>query len=189
MNSLENGFSKEIKRKNWIIIKKVLTHLNIHYDETAIINSEKNEIVKLFIQLYEYFNEDKAKYECIQTNEEENKKYIPSFARSTITQKIRESNIHDIVDEDKKHTSAYQLIKQEEYVMIIYGIEMFIMLLFRKKKKKKKKNTRTNKGIKKNDHNETYLYNDIEKSCSIITINDNSDYPDYTDIKTVMLYI
>ncbi|CZU00322.1 hypothetical protein PFAG_05722 [Plasmodium falciparum Santa Lucia] len=178
MNSLENGFSKEIKRKNWIIIKKVLTHLNIHYDETAIINSEKNEIVKLFIQLYEYFNEDKAKYECIQTNEEENKKYIPSFARSTITQKIRESNIHDIVDEDKKHTSAYQLIKQEEYNAAL-----------QKEKEKEEKEYKNKQRNKKNDHNETYLYNDIEKSCSIITINDNSDYPDYTDIKTLDSFI
>ncbi|ETW39617.1 hypothetical protein PFNF135_05647 [Plasmodium falciparum NF135/5.C10] len=178
MNSLENGFSKEIKRKNWIIIKKVLTHLNIHYDETAIINSEKNEIVKLFIQLYEYFNEDKAKYECIQTNEEENKKYIPSFSRSTITQKIRESNIHDIVDEDKKHTSAYQLIKQEEYNAAL-----------QKEKEKEEKEYKNKQRNKKNDHNETYLYNDIEKSCSIITINDNSDYPDYTDIKTLDSFI
>ncbi|SOS81451.1 conserved Plasmodium protein, unknown function [Plasmodium sp. gorilla clade G1] len=178
MNSLENGFSKEIKRKNWIIIKKVLTHLNIHYDETAIINSEKNEIVKLFIQLYEYFNEDKAKYECIHTNEEENKKYIPSFARSTITQKIRESNIHDIVDEDKKLTSAYQLIKQEEYNAAL-----------QKEKEKEEKENKNKQRNKKNDHNETYLYNDIEKSCSIITINDNSDYPDYTDIKTLDSFI
>ncbi|KYN94275.1 hypothetical protein PRSY57_1461800 [Plasmodium reichenowi] len=178
MNSLENGFSKEIKRKNWIILKKVLTHLNIHYDETAIINSEKNEIVKLFIQLYEYFNEDKEKYECIHTNEEENKKYIPSFARSTITQKIRESNIHDIVDEDKKLTSAYQLIKQEEYNAAL-----------QKEKEKEEKEHKNKQRNKKNDQNETYLYNDIEKSCSIITINDNSDYPDYTDIKTLDSFI
>ncbi|SOV19662.1 conserved Plasmodium protein, unknown function [Plasmodium gaboni] len=178
MNSLENGFSKEIKRKNWIIIKKVLTHLNVQYDETAIINSEKNEIIKLFIQLYQYFNENKAKYECIYTNEEENKKYIPSFARPTITQKIRESNIHDIIDEDKKHTSAYELVKQEEYNAAL-----------QKEKEKEEKENKNKQRNKKNDQNETYLYNDIEKSCSIITINDNSDYPDYTDIKTLDSFI
>ncbi|SCO93947.1 conserved Plasmodium protein, unknown function [Plasmodium malariae] len=180
MNSLENGFSKEIKKKNWQIIKRTLRSLNISFDETSIINSDKNAIINLFIQLYEYFNENKSKNESYCIKEENNELNVPSFARSTITQKVRESNVHDIVDEEKKMMSTYEIIKREEYHNA--------MIKEKGKEEKENKNKRKCKN-KKPGLNETSLFYELEKSSSIITINDTSNYEDYTDIKTLDSFV
>lgn len=42
MNHLENGFSKDIKKKNWKFLKKHLESFNIFFDEISIINSDKS---------------------------------------------------------------------------------------------------------------------------------------------------
>ncbi|CRG94822.1 conserved Plasmodium protein, unknown function [Plasmodium gallinaceum] len=176
MNSLENGYSKEIKKKNWLIIKRTLTSLNISFDETSIINSDKNEIISLFIQLYEYFNQKKNQKEHNCIKEEDNKLKIPSFARSTITQKVRESNVHDIIDEKRKLICTYELIEQEEYNKA----------LIKEKEREEKENKNKNKKLSLND---ITLFNELEKSSSIITINDVRNYEDYTDIKTLDSFV
>ncbi|SBS96859.1 conserved Plasmodium protein, unknown function [Plasmodium ovale curtisi] len=176
MNSLENGFSKEIKKKNWKIIKRTLASLNIFFDETSVINSDKNAIENLFIQLYECFNQEKSKNEYYCVKEEEDKLVVPSFARSTITQKVRESNVHDIVDEEKKMISTYEIIKREE--------QNHAMMKEKEKEERENKHKIKHKN-KKGASCETSLFHQIEKSSSIMTINDISEYADYTDIKTV----
>ncbi|ANQ09923.1 Uncharacterized protein PCOAH_00044860 [Plasmodium coatneyi] len=180
MNSLENGFGKEIKKKNWQIIKRTLTSLSIYFDETAVINSEKNAIINLFVQLYEHFNGKKIKNELYSSKEESSELSVPSFARSTITQKVRESNVHDIVDEEKKMMSTYEIIKREEY--------QNTMMRTRQKEEKENSNKIKHKG-KKTGLNETSIFEGLEKSSSIITINDISNYMDYTDIKTLDSFI
>ncbi|KMZ78730.1 hypothetical protein PVIIG_00125 [Plasmodium vivax India VII] len=176
MNSLENGFGKEIKKKNWQVIKRTLTSLGISFDETAVINSDKNAIINLFVQLYEHFNGKKIKNELYCSKEEGSELSVPSFARSTITQKVRESNVHDIVDEEKKMMSTYEIIKREEY--------QNAMMRTRQKEEKENSNKIKQKG-KQTGLNETSIFEGLEKSSSIITINDISNYMDYTDIKTV----
>ncbi|CRH01299.1 conserved Plasmodium protein, unknown function [Plasmodium relictum] len=176
MNSLENGFSKEIKKKNWLIIKKILTNLNIFFDEASIINSDKKEITNLFIQLYEYFNQKKHQKEQLCVKEGNNELQIPSFARSTITQKVRESNVHDIEDEKRKIMSTYELIEHEEYNKT----------LIKEKEREEKENKSRNK---KSSLKDTNIFNELEKSSSIITINDVRNHEDYTDIKTLDSFI
>ncbi|GAW82460.1 hypothetical protein, conserved [Plasmodium gonderi] len=180
MNSLENGFGKDIKRKNWQIIKKVLTSLSISFDEISIINSDKNAITNLFVNLYEYFNEKKIKNDLYSAKGENNELTVPSFARSTITQKIRESNVHDIIDEEKKMLSTYEIIKGEEY--------KHTMMRTRKKEEEENKD-KIKHMSKKTGLNKTSLFDGLEKSSSIITINDTSSYMDYTDIKTLDSFI
>ncbi|CAG9473671.1 conserved Plasmodium protein, unknown function [Plasmodium vivax] len=180
MNSLENGFGKEIKKKNWQVIKRTLTSLGISFDETAVINSDKNAIINLFVQLYEHFNGKKIKNELYCSKEEGSELSVPSFARSTITQKVRESNVHDIVDEEKKMMSTYEIIKREEY--------QNAMMRTRQKEEKENSNKIKQKG-KQTGLNETSIFEGLEKSSSIITINDISNYMDYTDIKTLDSFI
>ncbi|SBT78318.1 conserved Plasmodium protein, unknown function [Plasmodium ovale] len=180
MNSLENGFSKEIKKKNWKIIKRTLASLNIFFDETSVINSDKNAIANLFIQLYECFNQEKSKNEYYCVKEEEDKLLVPSFARSTITQKVRESNVHDIVDEEKKMISTYEIIKREE--------QNHAMMKEKEKEERENKHRIKHKN-KKDASGEASLFHQIEKSSSIMTINDISEYADYTDIKTLDSFI
>ncbi|SCM12355.1 conserved Plasmodium protein, unknown function [Plasmodium chabaudi adami] len=177
MSNLENGFSKDIKKNNWKFLKKHLESFNIFFDELSIINSDKNYIINLFIQLYEFFNGKKCQNEYYCTNVEGDHN-APSFSKPTITQKIRESAVHDIVDEDKRMMKTYQIVKDAEYSNAI--------------EKEKKKRENQNKGEKQKNRtgsNETHLFNNLEKNCSIITINDISDYVGNTDIKTLDSFI
>ncbi|ETB63099.1 hypothetical protein, variant 1 [Plasmodium yoelii 17X] len=177
MNNLENGFSKDIKKKNWKFLKKHLESFNILFDEISIINSDKNYFINLFIQLYEFFNEKKCQNEYYYTNEEGDHS-VPSFSKPTITQKIRESAVHDIVDEEKRMMRTYQIIKDAQY-----------NIAMEKERKKRENQNKGEKEKKKTDSNDTHLFNELEKNCSIITINDISDYVGNTDIKTLDSFI
>ncbi|SBT42618.1 conserved Plasmodium protein, unknown function [Plasmodium ovale wallikeri] len=140
----------------------------------------EHAIANLFIQLYECFNQEKSKNEYYCVKEEEDKLLVPSFARSTITQKVRESNVHDIVDEEKKMISTYEIIKREE--------QNHAMMKEKEKEERENKHRIKHKN-KKDASGEASLFHQIEKSSSIMTINDISEYADYTDIKTLDSFI
>lgn len=171
MNSLENGLSKEIKKKNWRIIKNVLTSCNITFEEKLIIDGDKNEMIDLMIKLYELFNQQKNVKETCFENKENDDLKTPSYARPTISQKVRESNVHDIVDEQQKMMQTHDVVEKEEK--------------YRKMLKEKIKQDK-----EKSNYNKSSVHrNDLEHISSIATIPDMPNNSNYTEIHTMGSFV